>query len=221
MRELIMSLFIVFIVSCTKEGAVVTVEGRVYNPLTGEGAEGIEVKLIRDKVGGAPGAQSAGTTAEDISVTDENGIYNLNGVLGREVRYYVDGNKYHSIGVGNNSITGDPTYSGRIGIKAGKHNKVDFWVVPYGEFKLGALNTDCQGEGDLLIVDRIFLLTPDKKIFGTSTLYGCSNVPGTWRSVPSGNWRISWSVTKNNITNHFHHDFELGEGEQYEYLIEY
>jgi hypothetical protein len=109
----------------------------VYNPLTNESIEGIEVKLIRSKAGGAPGAQSAGYTAEDATVSDANGLYQLKGTLGRSLEFYVKSSDYFAIGIGNNNISGEPSEFSTIGVKSGKHNKVDFWVVPYGEFKVG------------------------------------------------------------------------------------
>nr|WP_294862689.1 hypothetical protein [uncultured Fluviicola sp.] len=47
MRTVVALLMILIVVSCTKFGKNVTLKGRVVNPITGEGIEGAEVKLLK------------------------------------------------------------------------------------------------------------------------------------------------------------------------------
>lgn len=47
-------------------------EGRVYNPITGEGIEGANIILFRDKLGGAVAAQSGGYKTVESVVSDVN-----------------------------------------------------------------------------------------------------------------------------------------------------
>jgi hypothetical protein len=205
MRKLmLLYLFSVLLLSCTKEGSVVSVEGRVYNPLTNEGVEGIEVKLIRSKAGGAPGAQSAGYTAEDATVSDANGLYQLKGTLGRSLEFYVKSSDYFAIGIGNNNISGEPSEFSTIGLKSGKHNKVDFWVVPYGQLRMKITNVDCQGEEDEMQY-RFKRPFKDWVNYWSNIAYGCFsyNDPNTFIKVPMGWNSFEWRVTKNGITNYF------------------
>ena len=48
--------------SCTKLGKNVTIEGRVMNPITGEGIEGIELELLRTTAGLPGGYKSVKST---------------------------------------------------------------------------------------------------------------------------------------------------------------
>ncbi len=48
--------------SCTKLGKNVTIEGRVMNPIKGEGIEGIELELLRTTAGLPGGYKSVKST---------------------------------------------------------------------------------------------------------------------------------------------------------------
>jgi len=77
LKKLLYISILAFLLSCTKGGGNVYVEGRVYNPITGEGIEGAEIILYRDKLGGAVAAQSGGSKIVENVKSDANGNYKI------------------------------------------------------------------------------------------------------------------------------------------------
>src|SRR5690554_4424136 len=77
MKAQINLLIIIFLLfgtmnSCTKFGKNVTVEGRVENPVTGEGISGVEIWLLKTTMG-LPGANKSVKTV----FSDEHGSFKV------------------------------------------------------------------------------------------------------------------------------------------------
>mgnify|MGYP006153297129 CR=1 FL=1 len=124
MRLLLFSILI--LTSCTKFGKNVYVDGRVYNPVTGEGIGGVTVKLYRNKLDSKDPLGSDSKTLKTVT-TDENGYYKIEDLASPFNQAYVQVNYagYYPLGwVDNWSL-------GSSGIKKGKRNHLDYQMVLY------------------------------------------------------------------------------------------
>ncbi len=223
------NLFLLFITmlllfSCTKEGKTISVEGRVYNPLTDEGIEGIELRVFEGtSSGGAPASQSSDSRRIDETFTNEDGVYQLSGValgLGATLRLYTSSSKdYYFVGMSDNTITGEFSEFSTIGISSGKHNKVDFWMVPYGELRLDIRNINCEGQEDKLFYKRIWLSFDDST--NGVTRFGCHLYIGDYFQLPIGEYKYEWEVTRGGITNYHDTIFTILENGQHTVTIHY
>jgi hypothetical protein len=133
--------------TCTKPGKNVTVKGRVYNPITGKGYEGSELRLLRSEFLKLPGGYKDVKRAS----TNENGEYEIsklsvfrldlsarvNGYV-YDLGWYVDG-EYKNNG------------SGFFPVKKGKIMNVDYHAVPYGCLITNIKNINCEGSSDSMI----------------------------------------------------------------------
>jgi|SRR5690554_3530896 len=117
--------------SCTKFGKNVTIEGRVENPITGEGISGVEIALQKETLG-IPG----GTKSIKEVYTDANGNFELNKFSFRASQVIANtstAGDYYSIGWHKDGEY--VSINSTLEIKKGKKLHVDFHMVPYGELK--------------------------------------------------------------------------------------
>ena len=219
MRNLLYIIILTFLFSCTKGGGNVYVEGRVYNPITGNGIKGIEIDLLRNKLGGAVGAQSGGVKLCELVYTDENGHFEIKHTGGLQ-SYYVqalpNAEDYYGIGWINIS-TKNKTYpigGGSFTVKKGKNMHADFRLVPYGYLKLSLHNINCQGAADLIILERNNLTIPSYDGYSPMNFPGCYDYDASdCAKVPSGEWQYKWTVIRNGTTTYHDTTFLLNEGE--------
>jgi len=153
MKKLIYIGVVSFLFSCTKGGGNVYIEGRVYNPITGEGIEGANIIMYRDKpLSGAVGAQSGDTKTVESVYSDADGYYEIKhaGIAKYVVAMYKLGN-YYSIGwvdihTKNKTYTagGGDTFAAKLS----KNMHADFQAVPYGLLHWHISNVNCEGGTD-------------------------------------------------------------------------
>jgi hypothetical protein len=202
--------------SCTKFGKNITIEGRVENPITGEGISGAEIWLLKTTMG-LPGANKEIKTV----FSDENGNFELNKFSFRadKIRMGNTHGDYYTIGwykdgeyVSTNST---------LEIKKGKKLHVDFHAVPYGEIKTSLHNINCGGSGDTLIFKRMYLESPTDKVFIPLTLTGCIDNEGAFAKVPSGNYKLEWTLIRSGNNNTYSHILFVPGNGQASYNIDY
>lgn len=217
----------ILIFSCTKGGGNIYIEGRVFNPVTGDGIKGIEIDLLRNKFGGAVGAQSGGVKLCELVYTDENGHFEIKHTGGLQ-SYYVqalpNAEDYYGIGWINIS-TKNKTYpigGGSFTVKKGKNMHADFRAVPYGYIKLNINNINCQGAGDHFVLYSEGTQVDINKNGLMIDETGCYqyNEVG-YSKIPMGGRYYRWEVTRNGITTTFRDTAYFAEDEYKTYTIDY
>ena len=153
MKKLIYISLIGFLVlACTKGGGNMYVEGRAYNPVTGEGIEGIQIRLWRSAppdglYGVAPGRKYVETV-----FTNADGHYEIKhtGIFQGFYLEVTDIGDRTSLGWINVSTSNKdyPNGGNVFKVKKSKNMHADFQAVPYGYLKLSIHNVNCQGGGD-------------------------------------------------------------------------
>jgi hypothetical protein len=200
--------------SCTKFGKNITIEGRVENPITGEGISGAEIWLLKTTMG-LPGADKEIKTA----ISDANGNFELNKFSFRadKIRMGDAHGDYYTIGwhkdgeyVSTNST---------LEIKKGKKLYVDFHMVPYGEYRIRINNINCQGINDTIIINQT---NQFNNFLGLDwTLKGCSGYTTAWDKVPMGTIHTKYTVIRGGISNTYEEDFVVEPNQQNEQVIDY
>ena|SRR3989338_8116050 len=140
-----LTLFGLIASSCTKDGKNITVQGRVLNPVTGEGIANVEIRLLKETTG-SPGT-SGGYKAVESVYSDANGSFELNHTswFPRLVACYPDENVYYNLGWAENGTFLD-TYFEKV--KLGRFTNLDYWAVPYGMLAMQIENINCEGTTD-------------------------------------------------------------------------
>ena len=139
------SLAIFCFCACTKLGKNVTIEGRVMNPITGEGIEGIELELLRTTTGLPGGYKSVKSTN-----SNSDGSYEISkgGLAGYWLACRVPA-EYYQIGwVQNGSNVTAST--GNLTVKKGKKMHADYYAVPYGCALWHVKNVNCESAIDTM-----------------------------------------------------------------------
>lgn len=219
MKAQINLLLIIFLLlgtmnSCTKFGKNVTIEGRVVNPITGEGISGAEIWLLKTTMG-LPGADKEIKTA----ISDANGNFELNKFSFRadKIRMGDAHGDYYTIGwhkdgeyVSTNST---------LEIKKGKKLNVDFHMVPYGNYRIVINNINCQGINDTIIIHRQNEV--NSFLNKNWILKGCSGYTTAWDKVPMGTIHTKYTVIRGGISNTYEEDFVVEPNQQNEQVIDY
>ncbi|AEA43637.1 hypothetical protein [Fluviicola taffensis] len=210
-------LFILLIVtSCTKFGKNVYVEGRVYNPITGEGIPNIPIRLYRSKL---DSKDPLGTDSKTLqtTTTDANGYYKVEHLSTpfNQVWIRLNSLDYYPVGwvdFGNTNVAG---------VKKGKRNHFDYQMVPYGEIKISIHNVNCGGANDTLIYNRTYTSVDGISVFQPFTLTGCYDNDGAFAKVPSGDYLVEWTVIRNGTSNSYSHVVTVPGNGQIAYNIDY
>ncbi len=146
MKFLILLFVVVGFLACTKDGKNITVRGRVYNPVTGEGISDCEIRLLKT-TSGSPG--TSGSYEAVATVTpDADGYYELNhtSIFGRYVGCYVDSYVYRELGWVKDGVQTNNQSFEKVNL--GKITDLDCQVVPIGKFTAHILNSNCEGASD-------------------------------------------------------------------------
>ena len=212
------SLAIFCFCACTKLGKNVTIEGRVMNPITGEGIEGIELELLRTTTGLPGGYKSVKSTN-----SNSDGSYEISkgGLAGYWLACRVPA-EYYQIGwVQNGSNVTAST--GNLTVKKGKKMHADFYAVPYGSMKYTIKNTSCFDQNDVLVINRKYQLSDMTNSYsGSSTYNDCFEFIGNvYSQYPMGWHYMSGYYTKNNITTNFSDSIYIDNGGFHEWIFEY
>ena len=202
--------------SCTKLGKNVTIEGRVMNPITGEGIAGIELELLRTTSGLPGGYKSVKSTN-----SNSDGSYEISkgGLAGYWLACRVPA-EYYQIGwvQDGSNVT---TSTGNLTVKKGKKMHADFYAVSYGEIKTSIHNVNCQGATDIVIFKREYSSFSNISVFQDFIYSGCYNNEGSFAKVPSGNYKLEWTVIRGGQSNVYSHILFVPPNGQGSYNIEY
>lgn len=183
---------------CTKFGKNITVEGKVYNPITGEGIENVEIKLLKVSNSFPGGFKTVKTT-----YTDASGNYEISAAsIGKRFLSVNHSGDYYSLGwEGDVQATAD----GYSQVKKGSITHLDYKVAPYGYIIYHVNNLNCQGANDTLQLYFVGseLNTHDAQIGKLLEVYGCINEQDSPVKVPIGDYYYEWVSIKNGVLEEF------------------
>ncbi len=130
---------------CTKDGKNITVRGRVYNPVTGEGISDCEIRLLKT-TSGSPGTSGGYKTVATI-VPDAEGYYELNhtSIFGRYVGCFLDENEYEHAGWIKDGVLIGAT---KEKVKLGSITDLDYTAIKLGQLLVNFDNINCEGASD-------------------------------------------------------------------------
>ena len=138
----------VFLLStCTKDGKNITVQGRVLNPVTGEGIPNARIELLKE-TSGSPG-NSGGYKEVEVVYSDANGSFELNHTswFPRLVACYPNENIYENMGWAEDGVFLDKYYEK---VNLGRFTNLDYWAVPYGALNGHFKSDNCEGTSDIM-----------------------------------------------------------------------
>ncbi|TSJ40002.1 carboxypeptidase-like regulatory domain-containing protein [Fluviicola chungangensis] len=214
-----MRLFLILVlalVSCTKFGKNVTVKGRVMNPVTGQGIEGAEVKLLRVK----GGYDSNYKTIKSV-VTDASGNFELDKYTWASPVARCETGDFYRLGW---TKDGGQTFidNFELEVKKGKVTNADFYAIPYGNLQININNTSCFDSNDELKIYRTHSIPGFYDDVPNPAIYlGCVNQTGNMNKAPMGWYKYSGTVTKNGIVTPKKDSIYLNEGETKVWNINY
>src|SRR5690554_1261737 len=214
MKAQIKLLIIIFLLlgtmnSCTKFGKNVTIEGRVINPVTGEGISGVKIVLEKETLEIPGGIKSI----KEV-YTDANGSFELNKFSFRASQITANtgtAGDYYKIGWHKDGEY--VSINSTLEIKKGKKLNVDFHMVPYGELQIRIKNTACFDAFDKV---KIYFdgESDESRTFNPGLLYekvGCMDVLDSKVKTTMGYKYFHWISIKNNITTTYYDTVFVGE----------
>nr|WP_294859954.1 carboxypeptidase-like regulatory domain-containing protein [uncultured Fluviicola sp.] len=208
MRTVVALLMILIVVSCTKFGKNVTLKGRVVNPITGEGIEGAEVKLLK-----IAGGYDSNYKTIKSATTDASGSFELDKYTWTKPVARCEVGDLYRLGW---TQDGGQTFidNFELEVKKGKVMHADFYAVPYGNLILNIKNTSCFNSSDN--IKLYFDSGPyDSRTFNPgliTELNGCIDIPGSPVESSMGYKYFRWIVTKNTITTTYYDTVFVNEG---------
>ena len=198
MKYLIIPISFIFLLACTKVGKNVTIKGRVLNPVTGEGIQDAEVKILKT-AGGFNGGFKAIKTVKSNS----DGSFEIS-KLSLEHCYVVchtplDVNYYQ---IGWEKKASVPLHDAfTISVKKGKTMHADYYAVPYGDYQIKIKNVNCMGANDTIIINR-----SDDVGFTKDydwVLSGCADYTTSSSKVPMGKLYTKYTVIRSGVSTVF------------------
>ncbi|AEA43635.1 hypothetical protein [Fluviicola taffensis] len=196
------TLFIFLLSTCTKFGKNVYVDGRVYNPITGEGIPNIPIRLYRSKL---DSKDPLGTDSKTLqtTTTDANGYYKMEHLSTPFNHVWIRLNNldYYPIGWVGFGHTGSEL------VKKGKRNHLDYEMVPYGNYKIVVNNINCQGANDTIIIRRTNQVGSFLAIDWVLT--GCGGYNSSFSQAPMGTVYTHYTVIRNGVSNEYDVNFEI------------
>jgi len=179
--------------SCTKFGKNITVTGRVLNPITGEGHEGVKVVLHKGtlEIVGGKTVKTVYTGADGrFEINHAGGVMTYSVVVqygGYDLGWDIDG-----------SYNLQP-----LGITKGKKQNVDYHGVPYGNLITHAENINCSGPADSMQSRARYQFDSNYDSFGYIWREGCYNYTSpTASKVPMGYRYIETKVVRSGVTTY-------------------
>lgn len=204
-----------FLLACTKFGKTHRVKGKVLNPITGQGIEGAEVRIYKNKMG-----LSGGSKMQKSAITDSDGNFDLSKLAFRtdKISVYSFPGEYYPIGwTQNNGLSFDMP-----SLKMGKTMRADFYAVPYGKLQIVIKNNNCFDVNDELSIFRTHSIQDFYSGVPNPAIYtGCVNQVGNLNKAPMGWYTYSGTVTKNGITTSISDSIYLEEDETEIWNINY
>lgn len=144
------------------------------------------------------------------------GFLNENGHATFDIK--MKNNKKYIVGVAQPD---EICFGGLIGhyLEHDKNNLVNFNYASCGYLKFIRINTNCFDENDKIEYQRIWLTTNTLNPVVTS--FGCTNYTGDFFSLPAGNYRYEWEVTRNGVVTNHSQDFTIPVGDSVIFELEY
>ena len=205
-------LAIILLTTCTKGKGNIYAEGRVYNPITGEGHSGIEMKLIRTNAINGDLFEGSNRKHEQTVITDENGnfvIEHIGNLFGTYILQPRDPSGTYV------NVTWDQYKSALDGerpIKPKEELYDNFQMVGLGVTNFYLKNVNCVNEFDSLHYERTYLLT-NKNYANNFYWTGCLNSDGNYTGSGEGDYKVDWYVIRNGVRTDSSTFFTVHEGQ--------
>lgn len=214
---IVLIMLLTFFSGCTKFGKNVTIKGKIINPVTGQGIEGIELNLLREKATISGGFKSVKSTT-----TDANGDFEISklGLNSYHLRAQT-GVDLYDIGWFQNdeNITGT---GGMLNVKRGKTMHVEYRAVEYGNLQINIKNLSCFDTNDELKIFRTHSLPDFYNSVPNPAIYsGCIDNVGSLYQAPMGLYTYNGTVTKNGVVTPISDSIYLSAGQSFVWNIYY
>ncbi len=174
-----------------------TVKGRVMNPVTGEGIEGAEVKLLK-----IVGSYDSNYKTIKSAITDASGNFELDKYTWSSPVVRCETGDLYQLGW---TKDGGQTFidNFELEVKKGKTTNADFYVVPYGNLILNIQNVNCGGSGDTMYFRKKWLGFTDFEGSYSTPRTGCYSYtsPSAFQ-VPMGTYVYEMKVIRSGITSY-------------------
>jgi len=198
---------VLLLFSCNKKE---TLKISVKNVVTGEPVAGNNISIVEIfKV--SDGVSGSKTKDFYSGQTNSEGVLFITEKFNKNRRYTVKVGKF----------TEDVCYINKSNEQwyVGANTEISFEYAPCAYLKLKIENVDCMGSDDQIFYRRQWL--HGENYSNGVTQYGCFYFDGDYFSVPMGNHKYEWIVTKNGITSNFDTTFYISEGGFYDLEIDY
>src|SRR3989338_4754376 len=183
------------VTSCTKDGKNITVQGRVYNPVTGEGISDCEIRLVKESLE-LPGGNKTVLTV----YPDANGYFELNhtSISALYVCCFFYNEKYAEIGWIQD---GQNNGSSLVPVKRGKFTYLDCQAVTYSMVSTYIENINCAGPADQMQF-RFKTQFDDDYLYWSPIYTGCYSNTFVTQKMSVG-WRYyETMVTRSGVTTY-------------------
>ena len=100
-----------------------------------------------------------------------------------------------------------------------KNGHFDFEFAECAYLKLHVHNTNCIDSNDNIKFRRLWLSGDESNEFIEQT--GCFQYDGEYFSLPAGNYKYEWIVTKNGVANSYDSLFQLSENQSFDFYLNY
>ena len=209
MKKLILFILaVIVLISCNKRRQV-DIEGKVLNPITQEGIEGVELWLLKP---GSPFEYYGGYKRVETVFTDANGNFKVDvKSASAEILRVADlHGAYYKIGWHEDGVK----LPSDLPVQQGKNMKADFYAVPYGKLQINIKNMSCFDSSDKVMI-YFDGESDDSWTFNHGLLYekhGCIDVMDSKVQSTMGYKYFRWVSIKNNITTTYYDTVFVDEG---------
>ena len=205
MKHLIFLLISLSLFACTKHREIKII-GR--NAVTGQGYEGLAYKVVSSKTG----------NDGEVYRTEATGNLDANGeafvsIKQRKGRSY----SLRVFEPSNNCYTNEVIQSFDSPYDVNGTFTFEFAECAY--LKLHVHNLNCIDSNDEIKFRRLWLSTNESNNFVIQS--GCFQFDGDYFSLPIGNYKYEWYVTKNGVTTFHDSIFTLSENQYFDFTINY
>ncbi len=207
-----------FLFSCAKEGKNIYIEGRVLNPVTGEGIPNVKL-LLKKVVSNIDLTTESKVKQEAISDADGNFILKHNGTGNFVVSVEFLDEGYHFVGWRDES--GQTVGDYKLYVTKGEVMNVSLELAPYGFVRTWFHNVNCHNQNDSIVISRINEYSDYTP--GHFSNVGCQNLEQLpFMKRPMGKIYIYYTVYRDNSgpINGIDTIF-VGDGDSTTYLLEY
>ena len=194
MKKLITILLISLLVLSCKKNRTLHFTGKVVNAVTGEGIEGIEMKLI--ETSGPSISDPFSTQSDDVKTlySDVDGSFEFVYTGWNRKGYYILTNlDYQTHDMIGWQDGGDEIKNVEL-----EEINDNLEIVPMGRFSSHIKNVNCQGADDSMHVELTYLLTGVTYINNNFQI-GCYEQYGVSSPIGIGDYRHDWYFVRNGL----------------------